>query len=929
MLSRQVIPLFALILLFSVEAFAQFRLVAGGQTITQVAFDNPTGPLTSRFYVLEATSGPAIDFIATASTASGGNWLSVIVYPSETTSGTTGNSLEIRVNPNLPLGSYSGTVLFQQRGNPTVQLTIPVSLAFTIYASPSTINLTQVFGSPAPTQTVTLSTYNGNPFTYTAQVTSGVTLASITSKTPGSATVHVVFLTFNSGLTPLSNPYTGNLRITIPGMPEAIDIPISLRVVSSYTVTPTAINLNSGYTSSSALITPLDISAPYTYSTQSITSTGEGWLSVEPTPPTAPVTGAQSLLIRANPTGLTVGRTYIGTVRVILPNQFQDIAVSFTPWGPPGGPITGYSITPTSVNLAGSNTSQLVTIAQTTATGAFFYATSVFTNSGGSWLSVYPQSSASFVAGTQQFTILANPNGLSPGVTYTGTVRIFLGEQVRDIPVAFTPAAQPLLLTTTSLNGGIATTPYSQALQATAGLTPYTWTQSGLPGGLTLDPATGAITGTTDKPGTYQATITVRDSAQQSVTTTLPLVIQPAPSQTPKLSFVPLTPCRLMETRSEYNFEGRTGAFGPPFLGANETRTLTLSASNVCQIPATAAAYVLNVTVIPRGPLDFVTVFPGDESRPEFRTVSSPDGQIVANSTIVRAGTGGAIKVFASANTDLLIDISGYFTSAATPAALTYYPITPCRAIETRTDYRSPAGPFGPPALNTREARRFRLPESPHCSLPSTASAYSATVTVVPQGPLAYLTAWPSGGPQPNVSSINSFQGRVLANHIIVPAGLQGAIDIFAFNRTDLIVDITGYFAPDDGAKGLYYFPLVQCRIANTESPAYTDAFGPPQIANETTRTIPVTNSTQCLAIPAAAKAYALNVTALPAGSPMPFLTVSPSGQSRPNASMLNAFEGQTVTNSSIVPAGAGGSIDLFAYRRTHVAVEISGYFAR
>ncbi|MBL8216082.1 MAG: VCBS repeat-containing protein, partial [Bryobacterales bacterium] len=77
------------------------------------------------------------------------------------------------------------------------------------------------------------------------------------------------------------------------------------------------------------------------------------------------------------------------------------------------------------------------------------------------------------------------------------------------------------------------------------------------------------------------------------------------------LRFVPLTPCRLMETRALYNYEGRTGAFGPPGLNAAETRTMVPSQSNVCQVPATAKAYVVNVTVVPlNGGVNFATLWP-------------------------------------------------------------------------------------------------------------------------------------------------------------------------------------------------------------------------------------------------------------------------------------------------------------------------------
>ncbi|MBI4907707.1 MAG: hypothetical protein HY820_29050 [Acidobacteria bacterium] len=61
----------------------------------------------------------------------------------------------------------------------------------------------------------------------------------------------------------------------------------------------------------------------------------------------------------------------------------------------------------------------------------------------------------------------------------------------------------------------------------------------------------------------------------------------------------------------------------------------------------------------------------------------------------------------------------------------------------------------------------------------------------------------------------------------------------------------------------------------------------------------------------------------------MPFLTVWPTGQPQPNASLLNAFEGQVATNAGIVAAGPFGSIDVYAYRRTDLVLELSGYFGR
>jgi hypothetical protein len=393
------------------------------------------------------------------------------------------------------------------------------------------------------------------------------------------------------------------------------------------------------------------------------------------------------------------------------------------------------------------------------------------------------------------------------------------------------------------------------------------------------------------------------------------------------LRFVSLPPCRIMETRPEYNFQGRTGAFGPPFMLAGETRTLTVPNSSVCSIPATAKTYVLNVTLIPRGPVDFVTIWPGGETRPSFWTVRSPDAQIVANGALVKPGPGGTIQVYASHNTDVIIDISGYFADYNPQGTnLVYYPLTPCRLIETRALYRPQFGPYGPPSLQAGQPRRFKFLGNPYCSVPTGAVAYSVTLTAIPQGPLAFLTAWPSGQGQPNVSSINSPAGRVLANSVIIPAGGDSSIDVYAYNTADLVVDINGYFAPDDGVNGLYYYPVTQCRISDTSTSL--GPFGEPIYAARSTRTVAIAGS-RCAGIPATAKAFALNVTAMPGGSPMPFLTAYPTGQAQPNASILNAFQGQVVTNSAIVPAGTNGSVNIYVFERTHVAVEVAGFFSR
>ena len=89
--------------------------------------------------------------------------------------------------------------------------------------------------------------------------------------------------------------------------------------------------------------------------------------------------------------------------------------------------------------------------------------------------------------------------------------------------------------------------------------------------------------------------------------------------------------------------------------------------------------------------------------------------------------------------------------------------------------------------------RTFPVPSSP-CNIPANATAYSVNITLVPPGYVAYVTAWPTGQSQPTVAALNDPLGIILGNSAIVPAGTSGAIDIYATNVTDIVVDVTGYF---------------------------------------------------------------------------------------------------------------------------------------
>lgn len=388
----------------------------------------------------------------------------------------------------------------------------------------------------------------------------------------------------------------------------------------------------------------------------------------------------------------------------------------------------------------------------------------------------------------------------------------------------------------------------------------------------------------------------------------------------PAVRFVPVTPCRVVDTRPG---EGTAGPFGPPMMATGSTRVFPMPTSP-CNIPVWAVAYSLNVTVVPQGPLSYLSIWPAGSAQPLVSTLNSFEGRVVANAAIVPAGNEGAISVFVTGPTHVIVDINGYFSPPGIGDAFPFYALAPCRVVDTRPG-AGKTGEFGPPVMNAGSARTFPMLNS-SCAIPGTARAFSLNATVVPDGPLGYLTLWPAGLPPPLVSTLNSFEGRIVANAAIVPAGVGNAIQAYVTDSTHLILDINGYFGPAVGGPALSFYPVTPCRVADTRvGEGKTGPFGPPALAGRSTRVMPIPQG-GC-GIPATALAYSLNVTVVPAG-PLAYLTAWPAGQAQPLVSTLNSFEGRVVANAAIVPAGTDGAISLFVTNPTEVIVDINGYFA-
>jgi OmcA/MtrC family decaheme c-type cytochrome len=378
------------------------------------------------------------------------------------------------------------------------------------------------------------------------------------------------------------------------------------------------------------------------------------------------------------------------------------------------------------------------------------------------------------------------------------------------------------------------------------------------------------------------------------------------------LQFIPVTPCRVADTRNAQ------GPFGQPAIAGGATRTFAIPQGG-CGIPNTAQAYSLNVTAVPQGPLQYLTLWPAGQPQPGVSTLNSLDGIITANAAIVPAGTGGGVSVFVTNTADVVLDINGYFDLPGANSK-SFYPVAPCRVADTR----GATGSLGGPSLFAGQSRDFPVASS--ACLPAAASAYSLNVTALPDPillHLSYLTTWPTGQPQPLVSTLNAPTGNVVANAAIVPSGTNGSISVFVSDPANLVLDIDGYFAAAGSPGALSFHPMTPCRVADTRNAA--GPFGGPTLGAGATRSFAIPNS-GCY-VPTTAAAYSVNVTVVPRGS-LGYITLWPAGGTQPLVSTLNSWDGSVVANAAIVPAGTGGAISVFASDQTDVIVDINGYFA-
>jgi hypothetical protein len=468
-----------------------------------------------------------------------------------------------------------------------------------------------------------------------------------------------------------------------------------------------------------------------------------------------------------------------------------------------------------------------------------------------------------------------------------------LGWDIDDVRVyTCGPSGSPAITSAAAATFTVGT-PGSFTVTATGSPTPTVRHQSGaLPVGLTFDIA-GVLRGTPagGTAGTYTLTFSASNGVPQDAQQTFTLTVAPG---VPLIDFTPLTPARILDTRSSLG--GHPGKLAP-----GETASVVVR--GVGGVPLSGVeSVVLNVTATEATTSTFLTVFPYGEFRPVASNLNVVPNQDVPNLVVAKVGYEGKVALYNNLGTvNVIFDVVGWYR----PEPACFTALTPARIFDTRQNTKIGPG----------QTRQIPVVGVGGSGLPAAGlGAVVVNVTATEATAGTFLTVFPTGQPRPNASNLNVVPNRDIPNLVVAKVGANGTISVYNnLGATHIVVDAVGWH-PSDAAC---FKSLTPARVFDSRS---TTKLAPGQ-----SRDVKVTGVG---GVPGTGVgAVVVNVTATQATAST-FLTVFPSGQIRPNASNVNVVPNQDIPNLVVAKVGDNGNVTIYNNAgSTHAIFDVVGYY--
>jgi hypothetical protein len=254
-----------------------------------------------------------------------------------------------------------------------------------------------------------------------------------------------------------------------------------------------------------------------------------------------------------------------------------------------------------------------------------------------------------------------------------------------------------------------------------------------------------------------------------------------APSAGPAGQFHPMTPTRLLDTRTA------TGGH-PGRQVAGEVMKLQVTGTAALGEPAAkVSSVIINLTASGPSHAAYLTAYPSG-AKPKASNLNVLPGAVQPNRVMVKLASDGSISIYLSdGDADVVVDLNGYFgTTAAGPGSV-YHGLAPARIYDSRAPGQS--------MLSQGEKRPLRIDGMG--GVPTGAGAVVANVAVTDSNIGSYMTVYPSEADTPLASDLNWPTAATIPNLVVVRIGLNGNVHFYnAVGSTNFVVDVSGWFGP-------------------------------------------------------------------------------------------------------------------------------------
>jgi hypothetical protein len=395
-----------------------------------------------------------------------------------------------------------------------------------------------------------------------------------------------------------------------------------------------------------------------------------------------------------------------------------------------------------------------------------------------------------------------------------------------------------------------------------------------------------------------------------------------ASNSAPTSRFVPITPTRVIDSRSGL---GTTTA---P-IAAGQSRDLQITGATV---PKEATAVLVNVTATNTRAGGWLQLFPTGRAEIGSSSTLNLDrpGSTLPNASFAPLGDGGRMTVYSTFQTDVILDVAGYFLPATESDSGRFFPASPTRILDTRSRLGwtppSPGDVKDCSSFPTQAAAQAwfdayvdlygdvaRLDQNGNgvaCESgeqPTTAPAPVAPVNPVapvppvtpPPAPPATPTAPPNPGDTKNCSDFATY------------AEAKAWFDTyFPFYGDVAKLDGNGDGRPCESLPG---------------GPARRSQVAMARVLPGTTVTLQVSGRG---GLPTSGiSAVVLNVTAVDPTSEG-WVQVGPTPVVVGASSNLNTTPGVTAANLVVVPLSSSGTVDLYSTTGGDLLADVFGYFS-